>query len=77
MAATPTPDPGQVTINQTINRQPINTDPQTVHELITRQMVVELREEVREVRNRVNGLIFTVVGAVVVQLVLIFGGFVG
>jgi hypothetical protein len=25
----------------------------------------------------VNGLIFTVVGAVVVQLVLIFGGFVG
>lgn len=52
----------------------INTDPATVHELITRRMVEELTEEVREVRNRVNGLIFVVIGAVLVQVILKAGG---
>lgn len=52
----------------------INTEPSTVHELITRRMVEELTEEVREVRTRVNGLIFVVVGAVLVQILGKAGG---
>lgn len=52
----------------------INLEPATVHELITRQKVEALTEEVREVRNRVNGLIFVVIGAVLVQVLLKAGG---
>ena len=70
MASAPEP---QVQINQTL-RGPIDDRPQSVHELMTRQMVLELKQEIAEVRLRVNGLIFTVIGAVVVQLVLLAFG---
>lgn len=65
--------------------RPIDTSPATVHEVITRRMVeelgiklgdvkTELSLELTEVRNRVNGLIFVVIGAVVVQVVGKAGG---
>ena len=51
-------------------RPEIDLDPASVYELLTRQMVGDLAEELREIRLRVNGLIFVTVGAVVADIVL-------
>ena len=51
-------------------KQEIDLDPTSVYELLTRQMVSDLAEELREIRLRVNGLIFVTVGAVLVEVVL-------
>ncbi len=45
-------------------------DPHSAYELLTRQMVGDLAEQLREIRLRVNGLIFVTVGAVVADVVL-------
>jgi hypothetical protein len=63
----------------------IDTAPATVHEVITRQKVddlalkvgevkAELSGEMSEIRMRINGLIFVVIAAVVVQIVGRAGG---
>ena len=51
-------------------RPEIHLDPASVYELLTRQMVGDLAEELREIRLRVNGLVFVTVGAVVAEVVL-------
>ena len=44
--------------------------PGTVYEAVTRQMVEGLTEELREIKGRLNGLLFLVAGAMVVDVVL-------
>ena len=51
-------------------RPEIDLDPASVYELLTRQMVGDLAEELREIRLRVNGLVFVTVGAVVADIIL-------
>ncbi len=51
-------------------RPEIDLDPASVYELLTRQMVDDLAEQLREIRLRVNGLVFVTVGAVVAEVVL-------
>ena len=48
----------------------IDLDPHSAYELLTRQMVGDLAEQLREIRLRVNGLLFVTVGAVVADVVL-------
>lgn len=49
---------------------PLDLDPRSAYELLTRQMVAALEEELREIRLRVNGLIFVTVGAVLADVAL-------
>lgn len=58
---------------------PIEMGPATAHEAITRHMVERLADDVAELRGRINALIWTVITAVVVQVVLAlaFGGYIG
>jgi hypothetical protein len=49
---------------------PLDLDPHSAYELLTRQMVQSLSEELREIRVRVNGLIFVTLGAVVTEVLL-------
>ena len=51
-------------------RPEIDLDPASVYELLTRQMVADLAEELREIRLRVNGLVFVTVGAVLADIIL-------
>lgn len=44
--------------------------PGTIYEAVTRQMVEGLTEELREIKGRLNGLLFLVAGAMVVDVVL-------
>ncbi len=49
---------------------PLNLDPRSAYEVLTRQMVAALTEELREIRQRVNGLIFITVAAVIADVVM-------
>jgi uncharacterized protein YjeT (DUF2065 family) len=48
----------------------LDLDPLSAYELLTRQMVGDMAEELREIRLRVNGLLFVTVGIVVTDVVL-------
>ncbi len=48
----------------------VNLDPGTAYEAVTRQMVEGVREELREIRGRINGLLFLMIGALGAEAVL-------
>jgi uncharacterized protein YjeT (DUF2065 family) len=48
----------------------LDLDPRSAYEVLTRQMVSDMADELRELRLRVNGLIFVTIGAVVTDAVL-------
>ena len=50
--------------------EPLDLDPRSAYELLTRQMVSALADELREIRQRVNGLIFLTIGAVLADIVM-------
>lgn len=52
------------------NDDALDLDPRSAYELLTRQMVAELGRELREIRMRVNGLIFATLGAVLADAIL-------
>lgn len=47
----------------------VDERPRSVYELVTRQMLAELKEDVAEVKGRVNALLWLVAGAIIVELV--------
>ena len=48
----------------------LDLDPRSAYEVLTRQMVSDMADELRELRLRVNGLIFVTIGAVVTDAIL-------
>lgn len=52
----------------------LNLEPATAYEVVTRQMVEGLGTDLREIKGRLNGLLFLVAGAVVVDLALRLAG---
>jgi hypothetical protein len=48
----------------------VNLDPSSAYEALTRQMVEGVREELREIRGRINGLLFLMIGALGVEAIL-------
>jgi hypothetical protein len=50
-------------------RGQISLEPATAYEVVTRQMVLDIVEDLREIKARLNGLLFMVVGAVVLDVV--------
>jgi len=51
-------------------REPVDDKPHSVYEIVTRQMLEELKAEVGEVKGRVNTLLWLVAGAVLMELVV-------
>ncbi len=51
------------------DHDPLDLRPATAFEAITRQMVESLTEELREIKSRLNGLIFMMVGAILLEIV--------
>jgi hypothetical protein len=47
---------------------PIDLRPASAYEAITRQMVESLTEELREIKSRLNSLIFMMVGAILLDV---------
>jgi hypothetical protein len=52
----------------------LDLEPATAYEVVTRQMVEALGADLREIKGRLNGLLFLVAGAVVVDLALRLAG---
>ncbi len=49
---------------------PVDDRPRSVYEIVTRQMLGELKSDISEVKGRVNTLLWLVVGAVVLEFVV-------
>jgi hypothetical protein len=52
----------------------VGMEPATAYEAVTRQMVEGLRDELREIRGRINGLLFIMVGTVVTEVAMRLAG---
>lgn len=52
----------------------IDMTPATAFEAITRRMVEDLASEVRDLRGRIDRLIFVVLGAIIVDILLRLAG---
>ena len=51
-------------------REGISLEPATAYEALTRQMVLDMAEDLREIKARLNGLLFMVAGAVLLDVVM-------
>ena len=50
--------------------QAVDERPYSVYEVVTRQMLEQVKADIAEVKTRVNALLWLVVGAVVTELVM-------
>ena len=55
-------------------RETISLEPASVYEAVTRQMVLGVSEELREIKTRLNGLLFMVAGSVLLEVALRLAG---
>ena len=55
-------------------RSAVDLAPASAYEALTRQMVEALTEELEEIKGRLNGLLFMVAGAIVVDVALRLAG---
>ncbi len=55
-------------------RAGVRLGPASTYEAITRMMVERLSEDVREIRNKINGLFWLIAGTVVVDIVMRMAG---
>jgi hypothetical protein len=51
-------------------RKLVDLEPTSAYELVTRQMVERLTDDLREIKGRLNGVLWMIAGAMVVELVL-------
>jgi hypothetical protein len=56
-------------IEPPLDHDPIDLRPASAFEAITRQMVESLAEELREIKGRLNSLIFMMVGAILLEII--------
>lgn len=52
---------------------PLNLDPATAYEVLTRQMVEDLTREVAATRQRVDTMFYLVIGSIVLDVVMRIG----
>ncbi|MFN8594178.1 MAG: hypothetical protein U0031_22200 [Thermomicrobiales bacterium] len=50
--------------------EPISLEPASAYEAVTRQMVLALTEDLHEIKNRLNGLLFMVAGSLLLDVLL-------
>jgi hypothetical protein len=57
-----------------VERTALEQEPATVYEVVTRQMVEDLARDVRDLRRRIDTLLFMVIAAIIVDLALRLSG---
>lgn len=63
MVATILPPPQETAV-------PIDLDPKSTYEVVTREKVERFAEELRDIRYRVNGIFYLVIGSVLLDVLL-------
>ena len=66
--------PDTTTAHLPITPAPISLEPATAYEAVTRQMVLALEDDLREIKTRLNGLLFMVAGSVLLDVALRLAG---
>lgn len=64
-------------LRRMLQRKPlpdVQLEPASTYEAITRQMVVDLRSEIKSLRQRLDSLFSVVIGAIVLDLLLRLAG---
>lgn len=61
-------------VEEANGRAGVRLGPASTYEAITRMMVERLSEDVREIRNRINGLFWLIAGTVVVDIAMRMAG---
>jgi hypothetical protein len=51
-------------------RDPVDLTPGTAYEVVTRAKVEELASDVKEIRDRIDGIFWLIAASIVVQIVL-------
>jgi hypothetical protein len=51
-------------------RETVSLEPASAYEAVTRQMVIGVGEELREIKARLNGLLFMVAGSLLLDVAL-------
>jgi len=59
---------------QGLGREPVDLAPVSTYEVVTRQMVEALSDDLQEIKGRLNSLLGMVAGAIVVDVVLRLAG---
>jgi len=62
-----TAQPHETEAQPEVAAQPVDERPRSVYEIVTRQMLEELRADVAEIKGRVNTLLWLVAGAVLLD----------
>lgn len=52
------------------HRPPVSLEPASAYEAVTRQMVLDLAEELKEIKSRLNSLLFMVAGSLLLDVAL-------
>ena len=60
----------KVDIRGEAHGEAVDDRPRSVYEIVTRKMLEELKEDLGEVKGRVNTLLWLVTGAVVLEMVM-------
>jgi hypothetical protein len=50
--------------------EPVDDKPKSVYELVTRQMLEQVKADVNEVKGRINTLLWLVIGAILMEFVM-------
>jgi len=48
---------------------PVDLRPASAYEAVTRQMVESLADDLREIKSRLNGLLFMVTGTIMIEVI--------
>jgi hypothetical protein len=56
------------------NGRGVDVRPASTYEAVTREMVQAMRAEIAEIKNRLNGLLFMVAGAIVIDIIVRLAG---
>jgi hypothetical protein len=49
-------------------REPVDLQPSSVYEAITRQMVESLAEDMKEIKSRTNNIFYVVIGGILLDM---------
>ncbi len=68
---------GRTIRRRSASKGKLKSEPVSVYEVITRQMVEEFGRQLRDVRKRIDTLLFVVIAAIVLDLVMRLTGAAG
>lgn len=68
ITVSPAVRPRRLAASTSRKRDPVDLHPSSTYEAITRQMVEDLGEDLREIKSRINNIFYIVIGSILVDM---------